>query len=494
MKALVAILAISTTLAAGSAVYLSATRPTLTVKQQTPAATPAVAMTPLAENRPMPVVRTEFVGRLAAASELDVRATAGGVVLHARVDPGDLVQKGQTLIELENATLADTVRRAEMALQQAKSDDAQQRSASAEQHRRGRFGRGVGGGPLFRVAQNDEQLAHLRVADAEAALQRARQALDEIQVIAPTTGYVADRRVTVGDRVDPGTTVVRMMDLSTLKFVVDAGEGSDVSPSAREAAITFDTLPDRQFIGRVIRSLGGDAAGRTAAISIEVANPDRVLKPGMLGHARLVSGSLAESGFASMPGRFGSIRRESRSLSDGPDNAELLRGLLTNMKALAGTLAVAADTQTKALVQKQEATKITVEATMQYFRQLEREVTDLRPDNAAHHAVNLEKAADEIDNLPILHVDEELLTFTADVSRNLRAMAERRRAIARTRSNTDVTVSEEAQAENSAIRTQGMQRITIGLADMRRKLTKKYNLEFLANANTGPSKRHTTRR
>jgi RND family efflux transporter MFP subunit len=494
MKALVAILAISTTLAAGSAVYLSATRPTLTVKQQTPAAMPAVAMTPVAESRPMPAVRTELVGRLAAASEMDVRATAGGVVLHARVDPGDLVQKGQTLIELENTTLEDTVRRAEMALQQAKSDDAQQRSASAEQHRRGRFGRGMGGGgPLFRVAQNDEQLAHLRVAEAETALQRARQALDEIQVVAPTSGYVADRRVTVGDRVDPGTTVVRMMDLSTLKFVVDAGEGSDVSPSAREAAITFDTLPDRQFVGRVIRSLGGDAAGH-AAVSIEVANPDRVLKPGMLGHARLVSGSLAESGFASMPGRFGSLRRESRSLNEGPDNAELLRGLLTNMKALAATLAVAADTQTKALVQKQEATKITVEATMQYFRQLEREVTDLRPDNAAHHAVNLEKAADEIDNLPILHVDEELLTFTADCTKNLRAMAERRRAIARTRSNTDVTVSEEAQAENSAIRTQGMQRITIGLADLRRKLTKKYNLEFLANANTGPSKRHTTRR
>jgi hypothetical protein len=61
-------------------------------------------------------------------------------------------------------------------------------------------------------------------------------------------------------------------------------------------------------------------------------------------------------------------------------------------------------------------------------------------------------------------------------------MAERRRAISRSRANADVTVSDEAQVENSAIRTQGMQRITIGLANVRRKMTKKYNLEFLANA------------
>jgi hypothetical protein len=45
-------------------------------------------------------------------------------------------------------------------------------------------------------------------------------------------------------------------------------------------------------------------------------------------------------------------------------------------------------------------------------------------------------------------------------------------------------VTEEAQVENSAVRTQGMQRIAIGLATMRRKMTKKYNLEFLANAGT----------
>ncbi len=154
--------------------------------------------------------------------------------------------------------------------------------------------------------------------------------------------------------------------------------------------------------------------------------------------------------------------------------------MLSSMKGLASTLSVAADAQAKELTRKREATAVTVAATTQYFEQLERDLFDLRPDSMSHHAVNLEKTADQIDNLPILHVDEELLAFGAEVAQGLRMMAERRRSISRVRGYTDVTQSDEVQVENSAIRTQGMQKITIGLANMRRKLTKKYNLEFLA--------------
>jgi hypothetical protein len=283
---------------------------------------------------------------------------------------------------------------------------------------------------------------------------------------------------------------------------IDAPEGNTsqtVPASAREAMITFDAIPDRQFVGRVVRSLGGNSLlGHPNAVSIEVSNPDRVLKPGMSGRVRLVSGSSDEPSLASMSGRYRAISRQSRGIADGSSDADLLREMLVSMKGLATTLTVAADAQTKELTRKQEAAKVTVEATTKYFGLLERQVSDLRPENASHHAVSLEKAADEIDNLPILHVDEELLAFGADVAQSLRAMAERRRSISRSRSYTDVTLTEEAQVENSAVRTQGMQRIAVGLANMRRKMTKKYNLEFLANAanihTASVSKRHTVRR
>jgi RND family efflux transporter MFP subunit len=508
MKVLVAILAISTSIAAGSAVYLS-------VSRTKPAAIPAsAAPTVIAVAdasigaRRTSTERTELVGRLSAASEVDVQASSGGFVRHARVDPGDLVEKGQTLIELDNPALEETVQRTKTALELAKSEleAQQQRRLTAEQRREGLLGaslagRGTSEGSV-QMARNDEQQARTRVAEAEVALQKARQAQGESQIVSPLTGYVAERRVSVGERIEPGMTLLRIVDVSTLKMEIDGAEGNasqSVPASAQEAMITFDAIPDRQFVGKVVHSLVKNSLlGHPNVVSIEVFNPDRLLKPGMSGRARLVSGSSGEPGFASTARRYRPLARQSRGIADGLSDADLLRQMLVGMKGLAITLAVAADAQTKELTRKQEAAKVTVEATTQYFGLLERQVADLRPENASHHAVSLEKAADEIDKLPLLHVDEELLAFGAEVGQSLRGMAELRRSISRTRSNTDVTVTEEAQVENSAVRTQGMQRIAIGLASMRRKMTKKYNLEFLANAGTvhtaSVSKRRPARR
>jgi RND family efflux transporter MFP subunit len=507
MKALVAILSLSTSVAAVSAVYLATRTKPVTATQAVVSVQPTAASAIAPEARsvaPRTVAgeRAELVGRLAAASELEVRAAASGSVLHARVDPGDCVEKGQTLVELENPALNEPVRQAEMALELAKSDlEAEQiRLASAEREREqptARPFRGRGAG-LQRIARAGAQQARARVAQAEAALAHAKQALGDSQIVAPIAGCVAERRVSVGDRVVPGMTLMRLADISTLLLVVSTAEleSSPALPvTARDAVVTVDSLPDRQFVGRVSRSLGTDGQSGRSALTIEVANSTRQLRPGMPARVRLVSESYAATNLSTLE-RFGSTRRGLREFSDNTSDGDLIRQMLVSMKGLAVTLTVAADAQTKELTRKQEAAKVTVEATTQYFGQLERELVDLRPDNNSHHAVNLEKAADQVDGLPVLHVDEELLAFGADVAQSLRAMAERRRSISRTRTNSDVTLSDEAQIENSAIRTQGMQRITIGLANMRRKLTKKYNLEFLAtNMHTASAstKRRTTR-
>jgi hypothetical protein len=61
-------------------------------------------------------------------------------------------------------------------------------------------------------------------------------------------------------------------------------------------------------------------------------------------------------------------------------------------------------------------------------------------------------------------------------------MAEQRREIARETASIDWTFWDRTQRVSSAIKSQGMQRINNGLIDIRRKLTKKYNLEFLTTA------------
>lgn len=503
MKVLVAVLSVSTTIAAASAVYLSTNRAkTIPVPQASAVIQPVIATAPNAEVRSLPSKtgpdRVEFAGRLAPAAEFEVRAPANGSVLRSRADAGEFVEKGQTLIELEISALDASVRQAEANLELAKSE-LENLQASSGLRRPGVLG-GAGVGRGGRFGRNGEQQARARVAEAEAALARARQTAGDFQVLSPVAGYVAERRVSVGDRVTAGMPVLRIIDLSTLKLIPDSAQSDalpGMSADAHTAMITFDGLPNRQFEGRVIHSLSGDlSTGHTGGLSIEVPNPDRLLKPGMSGHVRLLSDPYGDSRVASTTGRYAGARRNSRA--ETASDADLIREMLVSMKGLAATLTVAADVQTKELTRKQEATKVTVEATTKYFELLERELVDLRPDNNSHHAVNLERAADQIDNLPLLHVDEELLAFGADVAQGLRAMAERRRTISRGQ-NSDVIVSDVAQVENSAIRTQGMQKIQIGVANMRRKMTKKYNLEFVALATnmrnaSASAKRRTTKR
>src|ERR1700722_7983576 len=162
MKALVDILALSTSVAAGTAVSLSTTRPKPPPKP-TPTASVAPAdapadLTPIARRNPAD--RADVGGRLVAASEFEVRAATAGSVLHARVDPGDFVEKGQTLIELENIALDESVRRAETGLEQAKSDlEAQQARRANIEPSPASTGRFSGRGGVGRFALSEEQQA-----------------------------------------------------------------------------------------------------------------------------------------------------------------------------------------------------------------------------------------------------------------------------------------------------------------------------------------------
>jgi RND family efflux transporter MFP subunit len=509
MKALVAVLALATSVAAGSAIHLYLTRPT-------PAPLPPVATTvqqPAPANAisaPQPqqarLQNTDLVGRLAAANDLEVRAIGDGYVLHVRVDSGDFVERGQTLVELDSPALAETVRQAETTLDLAKNELEAQRQRRAGAARRGslrlrQFSPAGESGDAneSRVAAADEEQARTRVVQAEAAVRRARQALDNSQIIAPVSGCVSQRRVSVGDRIAPGTSLLRIVDIATLTLVLDLAEANSwrsVASEGREALVTVDALPDRQFAGRIVRTSAGKDGVPNTAVTLEVANPNRLLKPGMSARVRLGSDSYTEPSMAASVRRFESSRPASRP-ADASRERTGLGDIFASMKGLATTLSIAADAQTKELARKREAIQVTVDATVRYFDLLERELTDLRLDTTSHHPVNLAKTADQIDNLPILHVDEELVAFGSEAAQNLRMMGERRRSLSHSQGNNDVAVLDEVQIENSAVRTQGLQKIAVGLANVRRKMTRKYNLEFLAsNVRTASTsqKRHTTKR
>jgi membrane fusion protein (multidrug efflux system) len=104
-----------------------------------------------------------------------------------------------------------------------------------------------------------------------------------MRVIAPFTGRVGLRQVSVGALVQPGTVVTTLDDISRVRvefsvpevFVAQVRTGSTVS--ARSSA-----FGERRFQGRVaVVDTRIDTATRTIRVISEFDNPDEALKPGL---------------------------------------------------------------------------------------------------------------------------------------------------------------------------------------------------------------------
>jgi hypothetical protein len=185
------------------------------------------------------------------------------------------------------------------------------------------------------------------------------------------------------------------------------------------------------------------------------------------------------------------------------ENAIILRGQLSEagLTRLSGLLELPTSkfsTLKEETKETQDPAKAQFEASKRYFKSLEKLVSSLRQEIKSSN-LWFEKTARKIDGLPILNVDDELLGFGSWLSKTLRQMAEGLRGVGREvnvaqsygpyqevgsyggygyyRNSTGTNLAV-GGAQTGSIRTGGMQQIDNGLAEMRRKLTKKYQVEF----------------
>jgi HlyD family secretion protein len=144
------------------------------------------------------------------------------------------------------------------------------------------------------ASQAEREAAQAGLEAAEQALTMAETMLAAQQLTAPVDGVVLEHQVLPGEWVAPGSTVVRMADLSTLEITVylpvaDMGwVGLDDS-----VEVVADAYPDQVFNGRVV--FIADQAEFTPrnvqtpeersilvyAVRVEVDNQGNVLKPGL---------------------------------------------------------------------------------------------------------------------------------------------------------------------------------------------------------------------
>jgi membrane fusion protein, heavy metal efflux system len=111
-------------------------------------------------------------------------------------------------------------------------------------------------------------------------------------LVSPGNGVVIERDLSKGETAEPGKKVFTVADLSTVWIVLNIYE-RDLAKINKGATvrITTEPYPGEVFSGKV--SYLGDvvnAESRTLPVRVDIANPQRRLKPGMFATAEVITG------------------------------------------------------------------------------------------------------------------------------------------------------------------------------------------------------------
>lgn len=134
----------------------------------------------------------------------------------------------------------------------------------------------------------EESEANVQVLDAKLALAQAK--LAKLQILAPFSGIVGIRNVSVGDYVKDGAELVNLEDISSVKVDFRIPEKfAERAQKGQTIEVSVDALPNRIFTAHVDAiDPQVDSAGRSALLRGRITNPDGKLKPGMFARVRLI--------------------------------------------------------------------------------------------------------------------------------------------------------------------------------------------------------------
>lgn len=237
-------------------------------------------------------------GTIEPVKEVEVRPRIAGIVEHIRVKEGELVKRGQVLVEIEKSLLAAQVREARAALEQARVE-ARYAGIDLERARRLRQGGAASEEKLDGARARQEQ-ARAGVAGAQARLDTLKTQLDYATVVSPLAGRVLEIPTEEGNAVSPVTAVtggtlllsLAATDGLNLKGLVDENEVARLE-LGMPARVRTEAFGDRVFKGRVkeIAPVGQRVQNVTYfEVKVQITDPDAgLLRPRMSGDADIVA-------------------------------------------------------------------------------------------------------------------------------------------------------------------------------------------------------------
>jgi HlyD family secretion protein len=223
------------------------------------------------ENRDL-VASVTASGQVQPQTKVDIASDVAGKIMQLAVKEGQMVSKGQFLLQIDQEQAQAAVARSAAALAAAQAQNAQARANLIQSERS--YERTAAMKKSNPQLVSDEQMEQLKTAwdvnqalveasghsveQARAALNDARSGLGKTTIYAPMAGRVTRLVVEQGETAVPGTfnkdaaTLLTISDMSVLETKVRVDE-TDVARIGLgdSAVVQIDAFPDTTFVGRV---------------------------------------------------------------------------------------------------------------------------------------------------------------------------------------------------------------------------------------------------
>jgi membrane fusion protein (multidrug efflux system) len=205
---------------------------------------------------------------------VEVKSEIEGTIETIHFKEGQVLQKGDPLVTLDQRKLAASVAQAEANFRMAKL--TRERAELMLKNNT--------------ISQQEFDQAISTYQASEASLELIRQQLRDAKIIAPFDGFTGARRVSPGQVVSPNTTITTLVDLTPVKVEFRVPERF-LGQLQVGQAIQFrvPAYPDEVFRGEVFFvDPQVDVASRTVLVKATHQNEDGRLRPGMFGNLELV--------------------------------------------------------------------------------------------------------------------------------------------------------------------------------------------------------------
>ena len=295
-------------------------------------------------------------GKIEAKTSVDISADITGRIIRLAVREGDLVTRGQFLLQIDPAQYQAAVSRAQGAVASTEATLAQTRANLDQAERAWNRARQLTElGPnliapeaaeqartSYDVAQATYQATRAQLEQSRASLQEARDNLAKTRLVSPIAGRVVRLAVEEGEVAVPGTfsretgLLMTVADLSVILAKVQVDETDVVRLTSNDSVqVTIDAYPDTTFVGHVTQishsakltptETASGSNDRAVDFDVEVTldNPPRDVRPDLSCTARIVTDT--RSRVLSIPIIALTVRNHERVPNESDPNADTTR-------------------------------------------------------------------------------------------------------------------------------------------------------------------------